>query len=77
LKSKTEIIQFSKDFSALGHKAAATLTEQNLRQAPAGSKSRRLRLPELAVAHACDHYGEMVEYLGMSGIVPPARGIQA
>jgi hypothetical protein len=25
-----------------------------------------------AVAHAFDHYGQMVEYLRMNGIVPPA-----
>jgi hypothetical protein len=24
------------------------------------------------VAHAFDHYGQMVEYLRMNGIVPPA-----
>jgi len=25
-----------------------------------------------AVAHAFDHYGQLVEYLRMNGIVPPA-----
>jgi len=72
LKTKADIIQFLKDSFALGHKAAATLTPQNMLQTPEGSKSPRLRLAEFAVAHACDHYGQMVEYLRMNGIVPPA-----
>jgi hypothetical protein len=41
-------------------------------QAPGNSKSARLRLAEFGVAHAYDHYGQMVEYLRMNGIVPPA-----
>jgi hypothetical protein len=72
LKSKPEIIQFLKDSFALGHRAAATLTTENMLQAPGNSKSTRLRLAEFGVAHAYDHYGQMVEYLRMNGIVPPA-----
>src|ERR1700687_1033139 len=34
-------------------------------------KSPRLRLATFAVSHAFDHYGQMVEYLRMNGIVPP------
>jgi hypothetical protein len=36
------------------------------------SKSSRLHLAVFGVAHAYDHYGQMVEYLRMNGIVPPA-----
>ena len=71
LKTKAEIIQFLKDSFSLGHKAAATLTIENMLQPPQGSKSSRLRLAEFAVSHAYDHYGQMVEYLRMNGIVPP------
>lgn len=71
LKTKAEIIQFLKDSFALGHKAAATLTIENMLQPAEGSKSVRLRLAEFAVSHAYDHYGQMVEYLRMNGIVPP------
>jgi len=35
-------------------------------------KSLRLHRAEFGVAHAFDHYGQMVEYLRMNGIVPPA-----
>jgi len=72
VKTKAEIIQFLKDSFALGHKAAAALTLENVLQSPAGSKSTRLHLAEFGVAHAFDHYGQMVEYLRMNGIVPPA-----
>jgi uncharacterized damage-inducible protein DinB len=72
LKTKADIIKFLKDSFALGHKAAATLTTQNILQTPEHSKSPRLRLATFAVAHAFNHYGQMVEYLRMNGIVPPA-----
>jgi uncharacterized damage-inducible protein DinB len=72
IKSKAEIIAFLKDSFALGHKAAATLTTENMLQTPGSSKSTRLRLAVFGVEHAFDHYGQMVEYLRMSGIVPPA-----
>ena len=72
LQSKADIIRFLKDSYALGHRAAATLTAENILQSPGKSKSTRLRLAEFGVAHACDHYGQMVEYLRMNGIVPQA-----
>lgn len=72
LKTKAEIIRFLKDSFALGHKAAATLTPENMLQTPGSNKSTRLRLATFGVSHAYDHYGQMVEYLRMNGIVPPA-----
>jgi hypothetical protein len=72
LKTKAEIMKFLKDSFALSHKAAATLTTENMLQAPAGGKSPRLNLATFGVAHAYDHYGQMAEYLRMNGIVPPA-----
>jgi hypothetical protein len=72
LQTKAEIVKFLKDSFALGHRAAATLTAENILQSPANSKSTRLHLAEFGVAHAYDHYGQIVEYLRMNGIVPPA-----
>jgi DinB superfamily len=74
IKTKAEIIKFLKDSFALGHKAIATLTKQNVmemlsfrdRQLP------RLDLAFYALTHANEHYGQMVVYLRMCGIVPPA-----
>jgi len=72
LKSKAEIIKFLKDSFAMGHRAAATLTTENMLQNAEHSKSLRLHLATFGVAHANDHYGQMVEYLRMNGIVPAA-----
>src|SRR5436853_7277779 len=74
LKTKAEIIKFLKDSYALGHKAAATLTSENVVETVPfrQGKAPRLYLATFAVAHAFDHYGQMVEYLRMNGIVPPA-----
>jgi len=72
VKPKSQVLQFLKDSFALGHRAAATLTTANMLEAATGSKSTRLHLATFAVAHAFDHYGQMVEYLRMNGIMPPA-----
>jgi hypothetical protein len=72
LQSKAGIIRFLKDSFAQGHKAAATLTVQNMLEPATGTKSLRLQLAAFGATHASDHYGQMVEYLRMNGIVPPA-----
>ncbi|HWX94563.1 MAG TPA: DinB family protein [Terriglobales bacterium] len=72
VKTRAEILKFLTDSFALGHKAAATLTPENMLQTAEHSKSTRLRLATFGVAHAFNHYGQMVEYLRMNGIVPPA-----
>jgi uncharacterized damage-inducible protein DinB len=75
MKAKADIIKFLKDSFAFGHKAVATLNESNLVQ-PITRKNNttttRLFLSTFAAAHAFDHYGQMVEYLRMNGVVPPA-----
>ena len=70
LKRKAEIIQFLKDSFALGHKAAATFTPENMLQSAGGST--RISMATFCVGEAYNHYGQMVEYLRMNGIVPPA-----
>ncbi len=72
IKSKADIIKLLKESFALGHRAAAGLTAENMLQPAGTSKSTRLHFATFAVAHAFDHYGQMVEYLRMNGIVPPA-----
>lgn len=72
LRSKADILRFLKDSFALGHKAAATMTSENALQSAKGTKSTRLEVATFALSHAFDHYGQMVEYVRMNGIVPPA-----
>jgi uncharacterized damage-inducible protein DinB len=75
MKAKTDIIKYLKDSFAFGHKAVATLNDSNLVQPIARNNkppTTRLFLATFAPAHAFDHYGQIVEYLRMNGIVPPA-----
>jgi hypothetical protein len=72
LKSKADIIRFLKDSFALGHKVAASLTTDNMLLIPEHRNSARLSSATFGVAHAYDHYGQLVQYLRMNGIVPPA-----
>jgi hypothetical protein len=72
LKTKADILGFLKASFALGHRAAATLTPAAMLEPLGSGKSSRLHLAEFGVSHAYDHYGQMVEYLRMNGIVPPA-----
>ena len=72
LQTKAEILKFLQDSFALGHKAAASLTTENMLQPAPGGKSPRLHPAEFGAIHAFDHYGQMVEYLRMNGITPSA-----
>ncbi len=76
IKSKTDIVKFLKESFAYQHKAMNSLTDQNLTGAvksPFGDgMASRLGLATLSIAHPFDHYGQMVEYLRMNGIIPPA-----
>jgi len=75
MKAKADIIKYVKDSFAFGHKSVATLNSSNLVEpitSGSGRKTTRLFLATFAPAHCFDHYGQMVEYLRMNGIVPPA-----
>jgi uncharacterized damage-inducible protein DinB len=75
MKAKADIIKFLKDSFAFGHKAVATLNSSNLIEPITSSSGRpttRLFLATFAPAHCFDHYGQMIEYLRMNGIVPAA-----
>lgn len=76
MKSKAEIVKFLKDSFAVGHKAAGMLTADNalgtVKVMVFPQPVSRLFTGTFAVAHCFDHYGQMVEYLRMNGIVPPA-----
>ena len=76
LKSKAEIMQFVTDSFAYAHKAFASITEKNFIEeipAPSGSgTTTRLWLATLLIGHDRDHYGQLVVYLRMNDIIPPA-----
>ncbi len=74
--SKADILKFLKESFEYVHKAIATINEKNLVgtvKSPFGEgKVSRLGLATVISSHGFDHYGQMVEYLRMNGIVPPA-----
>jgi uncharacterized damage-inducible protein DinB len=76
LKTKAEILKYLKDSFTYAHKAFAGITDANATAAiptPWGKgTTSRLGLATLTVAHGFDHYGQMVVYLRMNGIIPPA-----
>lgn len=76
LKSKADIMKFLKDSFAYLHKAAGSITAENAVvsvKSPFGDgMTTRLAMGGAASAHVFDHYGQMVVYLRMNGIIPPA-----
>ena len=76
IKTKADIVKFLKDSFAYAHKAIASVNEQNAMgevNNPFGKdKVTRLGLSGVFAWHGFDHYGQIVEYLRMNGIVPPA-----
>jgi DinB superfamily len=76
VKTKADIEKFLKDSFAYVHKATASINDGNLLspiKSPFGQgTTTRLGMATLIVGHCFDHYGQMVEYLRMNGIVPPA-----
>jgi len=77
LRMKGEILDYLKgSFRAL-HRAAEAIDDGNaiVRDVPISpliGKATRLGYVEEALLHAYDHYGQMVIYLRMNGVVPPA-----
>jgi uncharacterized damage-inducible protein DinB len=73
MKSREEILKFLKDSFEYSHKAVAGLTSENQLGLVKfrGREVTRMSLVILALTHATDHYGQLVEYLRMNGVIPP------
>jgi uncharacterized damage-inducible protein DinB len=73
IQTKKEIIDYLKSSFAVGRKAISTLNEKNAMDMIQfrWRKLPRLDLAFYALTHANEHYGQMVVYLRMCGIVPP------
>ena len=76
ITSKADILKYLNESFVYVHRAVQTINEKNLVEtvrSPFGEgKVSRLGLATSVAAHGFDHYGQMVEYLRMNGIVPPA-----
>jgi uncharacterized damage-inducible protein DinB len=75
LTAKDDVVAALAGSFAYAHKAIATLTAANafeVVKSPEPGFQTRATLASFGVSHAFDHYGQMVEYLRMNGVVPPA-----
>jgi hypothetical protein len=76
VQSKEQIVKFMKDAFTYAHKAIATVTPQTqlrMVKSPFGNGEVAIgSLAEIVAWHSFDHYGQMVEYARMNGVVPPA-----
>ncbi len=76
LTSRADILKYLKDSFAYAHKALASINESNIltpTKGPFGDRpTTRLAMATSILAHPFDHYGQMVIYLRMNGIIPPA-----
>lgn len=71
LTSKAEIVQALKDSFANAHSFVDGITAENaFVTMPRGGT--RAGMAAFGLAHMMDHYGQLVVYLRMNGIVPPA-----
>lgn len=73
-KSKAEILAYlTESFGMMDREIAAT-NPQNLLNAVKGpyAGSNRFEVLTSALWHISDHYGQLVEYARMNGVVPPA-----
>jgi hypothetical protein len=73
--TKAELIQYLRDSFDYGNRVLAAMDDRNALTRVDGryaGPNTRLGMSITAVWHITDHYGQLVEYLRMNAIVPPA-----
>jgi hypothetical protein len=73
MTSKDDLLKAAAASFVYAHKALASITPENAYVAVEGVDGLHTRsvIASFISAHGYDHYGQMVEYLRMNGIVPP------
>ena len=73
LKGKDEIVAALEASFKFAHQEVATLTPENAFVAikPVDGMTTPIALMAFGPSHGFDHYGQMVEYLRLNGILPP------
>jgi uncharacterized damage-inducible protein DinB len=73
LTAKDDLLKAAAASFAYAHKALASITPENAYVAIDGVDGLHTRavIASFISAHGYDHYGQMVEYLRMNGVVPP------
>jgi uncharacterized damage-inducible protein DinB len=73
IRTKTDVLKYLKSSFEEGRKAMSILTAKNAMDMIEfrGRNLPKLDLASYALTHANEHYGQMVVYLRMCGIIPP------
>src|SRR5882757_1893734 len=76
MTSKADVVKFLKDSFAYAHKATLSISDTDAVKMGANPFGKdqvpRMSVPSWIPGHCFDHYGQMVVYLRLNGIVPPA-----
>jgi hypothetical protein len=75
VKTRAEILPYLRDSFAALKKSLNSINEKNKFdpiEGPYAAPNTRLGMAGVAIWHVADHYGQVVIYLRMNGIVPPA-----
>jgi len=76
VQTKQQILKYLRDSFIFAHRAVAAINSQNMllpvKHAPNRAAATPLELAVFGCSHGSDIYGQMVEYLRMNAIVPPA-----
>ncbi len=81
VRTKAQIVAYLKGSFVALHRSVETVTPENAftpvlpERFGTSKQNTRVQFVIDAVAHSYDHYGQIVEYLRMNGIVPPASRI--
>lgn len=70
LKTKSDVINYLKGEFAKAHSAINTINQQNAVEPLGGTPRTRLALAVGIIGHSNNHYGQIIEYLRMNGMVP-------
>ena len=76
IKTKQEVVDYVKASFAKAHSAIDTINQQNATEEIANPFGGTRKLTRLALAvgmvgHSNNHYGQIIEYMRMNGVVPP------
>ena len=76
MKAKSAVVRYLMDSFTYTHRALSSITEQNaklpIKHPILDMVTTRMGLGIVTIAHSFNHYGQMVEYLRMNNVVPPA-----
>ncbi len=76
IKTKADIMKYLRDSFTYAHRAMKEINDQNavapIKPPFGNNPTTRLAIAAGALTHCYDHYGQLVEYLRMNSIIPPA-----